>query len=542
MLIAFILAFFAVVQAPPSLEGVVLKAGTSEPLFKAAVELRRTDSGDTRRYVVSTQKNGRFEFHNVSAGQYELSATHPGYVPAKFGEQRVGGAGIPIVIPSPAPTDIQLAMTPTGVISGRILDRSGQPLANATVHAMKVSYTQGNRTLSSIQSTLTNDLGEYRLFWLTPGRYYVGAVPTVAARRSIGSGGAGTDRLLEFRIYPETATVQSRAIDEVGTTVYFPGTYDNQNGTPIDVGPGAEMSRIDFIAAPVRTRHIRGVVVSSEPGRPLTGSPSLRIVSRSSIMFSSSPTTTFDLAGMLPGTYVLAAELSGMSGSVSAEVRDQDLNDIVIPISRGFSLSGQVLVEGATPSNPGPELQSLRLAFRQDPNTGIFPDPVTAGSDGSFVVQPLYSGNYRVGITPVLQNAYLKSIRFEGREVLASGIRLDRAPLTPLTVVISANPGIVTGTVVNGQQRPMPKAVVALVPEKDLRSITYLFKNVTTDQAGQFRIPAVTPGSYKLFAWEEVENGAWLNTEFMNSVEEMGTPVEIGESETKTLSLQAILP
>jgi hypothetical protein len=65
---------------------------------------------------------------------------------------------------------------------------------------------------------------------------------------------------------------------------------------------------------------------------------------------------------------------------------------------------------------------------------------------------------------------------------------------------------------------------------------------VTTDQAGQFRIPAVTPGSYKLFAWEEVENGAWLNTEFMNSVEEMGTPVKIGESETKTLSLQAILP
>ncbi len=38
-------------------------------------------------------------------------------------------------------------------------------------------YHEGNRLLNFIQAVQTNDLGEYRLFWLPPGRYYVAARP-----------------------------------------------------------------------------------------------------------------------------------------------------------------------------------------------------------------------------------------------------------------------------------------------------------------------------------------------------------------------------
>jgi protocatechuate 3,4-dioxygenase beta subunit len=542
MFYALLIAFFAVTaQEPASVRGVVVKAGTNEPILNATVELRRTGSGDPRTYTAGTQKDGRFEFRAVPAGQYELSASHSGYVKATYGERRLEGPGRPILVPDEVPTDLRLVMTRTGVISGRVLDAAGQPLVNATVSAMKVSYAQGVNRQSGAPMTVTNDLGEYRLFWLTPGRYYVSATPTVGPRRGVGTGPADADRFLEFRIQPETTTAEPRVTDEVGTNVYFPGTFDRQSATPVDVMPGAEVRRIDFIATPVRTRHIRGVVVSAEPGQALTGSPRLGLFGQLAARISFPPMTTFDLSGIFPGKYVLSAELNDMSGHVPVEVRDQDLNDVVVPISRGFSLSGRVVVEGATASNPGPDLQSLRLTFRPDPNTGMFPAPATPGADGSFIIQPLYSGNYRIVVGPPLQNAYLKAIRFEDRDVLETGLLLDRAPSNPATIVISANAAVVTGTVMNDKQQPVPNAVVALVPERDRRSNTQLFKNATTDRTGQFRIQAITPGNYKLFAWQDVENGAWQNAEFLSMYEERGTPLEIAEGETKTVSLQSIV-
>jgi hypothetical protein len=59
-------------------------------------------------------------------------------------------------------------MIPAGVIAGRLYDRDGEAASNVTVQALKYVYQNGRRVLSSVQSAQTNDLGEYRLFWLPP--------------------------------------------------------------------------------------------------------------------------------------------------------------------------------------------------------------------------------------------------------------------------------------------------------------------------------------------------------------------------------------
>src|SRR6185436_9980695 len=182
-----------------SLQGTVIKAGTNEPVVKAAVELKRS-SGDSRVYTATTSNQGVFIFNDVPPAEYNLTVSRPGFVQAAYGERKPGGPGTPVKI-TDAPVTVRMNLTPTVVISGRILDRNGQPLGNATVEAKKMSYAQGKQQLTNVQSTITNDLGEYRLFYLTPGKYYVSATPTVGGR-SMSMGGS-RDSTREFRMTRE---------------------------------------------------------------------------------------------------------------------------------------------------------------------------------------------------------------------------------------------------------------------------------------------------------------------------------------------------
>src|SRR5437868_1194245 len=71
--------------------------------------------------------------------------------------------------------DVQIVMTPGGVIAGRITNRDGLPMAGARVRAMKPWIQENQRQLRPVQEVVANDLGEYRLIWLMPGRYYISA-------------------------------------------------------------------------------------------------------------------------------------------------------------------------------------------------------------------------------------------------------------------------------------------------------------------------------------------------------------------------------
>ena len=169
-------------QAPEAaIEGVVVRAGTSEPLSKATVELRRAEGNGTHSYVTTTGSDGRFFLRNVQPGQYRLVATRDAYVRAEYGQRGPNAAGSPITVTAGQQMrNVQMAMTPTGTIYGRVYDRAGRPAVNATVQALRSSYQEGRRVPKLVQSTLTNDLGEYRLFWLAPGFYYINATPSTA--------------------------------------------------------------------------------------------------------------------------------------------------------------------------------------------------------------------------------------------------------------------------------------------------------------------------------------------------------------------------
>ena len=67
----------------------------------------------------------------------------------------------------------------TAAIAGRVYDRYGDPVGNANVQALKYVWQDGKRLLTAVQTVRTNDLGEYRLFWMQPGQYVVSGRPLV---------------------------------------------------------------------------------------------------------------------------------------------------------------------------------------------------------------------------------------------------------------------------------------------------------------------------------------------------------------------------
>ena len=84
-----------------------------------------------------------------------------------------------------------------GTIVGRILDENFEPVTGIQVQSLMYTYQNGTRTLVSERQVQTNDLGEYRLYWLTPGDHFVSAIPNsrrgglVQAIQGIFQGGRG---------------------------------------------------------------------------------------------------------------------------------------------------------------------------------------------------------------------------------------------------------------------------------------------------------------------------------------------------------------
>jgi Carboxypeptidase regulatory-like domain len=532
---ALMLLLVLLLQGPEALlTGVVLKSGTDEPVARATVELRAVEASDSRIRTVTTANDGRFTFRGVPRGQYRLTVTRLGYVGATYGERRPGGPGTPITLPDTS--DVRVSLTPSSVITGRIFDRQGQPTGNATVRAYRLSFQQGRQSLAEVQSTYTNDLGEYRLFFLTPGKYYVGVTPGI---RGVGGGG-GTDPLNAFRAQRENTRTESVPTENIDIPIYFPGTPDQLVAAPIELKPGAEVRNIDIIAGPVRANHIRGVIVAAEPGQRLAETATMRLSSGTGTRFTGSPVPNFDVSRVLPGRYILSAVVGTLSGRVNVEVFDQDLKDITIPVSSPFDLSGRVIVEGASAENPGPDVKSLRVVLRSEPIDGTNITPPIPAADGSFTLPSVPAGTYRVSLSPPLQNGYVKSVQLGNSEGVHSGITVRGRSDGLLQIVVSAKPGLLQGRVLDGANQPLPNAMTVLVPEPDLRGRADLYRNVATTPSGEFKLQGLTPGNYMLFAWQEVENGAWLNSEFMREFESRGLPVVITEGGSERLEVRAI--
>ena len=276
-----------------SLQGVVIRDASGDPLSKARVELR---GGPLEPTTTVTETDGKFYFFNLPPGAYEISVRRDGFAPAEAGQKWPGGPGVPLQlrVGQPVP-EVTVRMVAAAAISGRVADSNGQPMANAQVQALKSTFQGELRILVPVQQVRTSATGDFRLYGLPAGRYFVNVVvPGYSANSQLlVNNGGRTDQnapytmnnqprqILGQSVITASANPANPQVQDVGP-IYFPSTPYIQNAQAIDLRPGTEYKGADTQMMPIGRFTVCGVVrgipapasrVQNNPGGPIPPPP-----------------------------------------------------------------------------------------------------------------------------------------------------------------------------------------------------------------------------------------------------------------------------
>ena len=105
------------------------------------------------------------------------------------------------------------------VITGRVLDEYGEPIADVQVSALRNQFTAlGRRPVNAAAICATNDIGEFRLFGLSPGQYFCLRPARIQMGRTTNGDSLGIRRHLLSRERPNSP----RPSAEVGVGERYP--------------------------------------------------------------------------------------------------------------------------------------------------------------------------------------------------------------------------------------------------------------------------------------------------------------------------------
>ncbi|MGD0496921.1 MAG: carboxypeptidase regulatory-like domain-containing protein [Bryobacteraceae bacterium] len=530
-----------------ALAGRVVNAATNEPVNKVAVTLTRTNptpgvAGLPRQFGTSSDASGRFAMKDLEPGTYRLQVSRNGFVTAEYGARSPSSPGTPLTLSrAQQPQDLVIRMTPHAVVSGRIVDQDGEPVASVMVQLLKLQYAQGKKRLQTAGSAQTNDLGEYRAFGLAPGKYYISAGMVLTA----AAAALTEDKSAEPR--PEESDV----------TTYYPGVTDSAAATPVDVTAGVQLRGIDMTLARRRTARIRGRVNAPAPASMLILAPRSLAGALSMQMVRVDPKGEFDIHGVAPGSYALSGSVqqSGKTylASLPIDVGQSDIEGLTLSIVPGVVVAGRVRVDGETKAdlaNVKVQMQPHEMGIGALMSAmgsvmsggGIGANSGKLAADLSFQLENTSADRYDVTVTGLPEGFYVKSIRSGDDDVLLQGLEVEGAAPEPLDILVSPHAGQVTGSVQNPTtQQPAAQAIVALVPqEKDRRDQPSFYRQVSSDASGGFTFKSLPPGQYKVFAWEDVESGAWMDPDFIKPLEDKGEAVTLAESGQESVQVKLI--
>jgi len=476
-----------------SIDGTVLTLTGNSPLKNALLQLFSANNNSEQEPVaVRTDSGGRFNFRGIRAGRYRLRVMRHGFVSREYGQRKFSDPGAILTLSARQNMkDLIFRLVPSAVISGRIENEDGEPLPWASVGALRESYSQGKPTLSIEETALTNDHGEYRLFGLRPGRYFV-----AASYRAGGSQMRGDEE-------ENFGAGSTGGSDYVRT--YYPGTLDPSKAQAIILKAGEELSSADLLLEPVAVHSVRGRVInlmttsSKQPRNEIYVQLRSRDVGLYSRAMSAresgaKPDGKFELANVAAGSYILTAgffeEGKVHQAHAEVEVGNADVEGVQLTIKPGVAVSGHLYWHG------NPSVQSDRLLVMVH-GGDEYSGPGSwgrVGPDGSFTLKEVGDGQQRITVGGMADDCYLKAVTFGGMDVLEDGFVARAGADASLDLTLSSRGAHVQGAVADADGLPSVGVWVALVPDAMHHNRPQLYKSTQTDQHGQFFLRGIAPG------------------------------------------------
>jgi hypothetical protein len=353
---------------------------------------------------------------------------------------------------------------------------------------------------------LTDDKGNYRLFGVPPGEYFVHA--------------------------------QSTSSDRV--TAYYPGVPFADAAIPILVST-FELAGIDFKLG-IGARYSVSLKVAGLQELPPDFQFRLRPKGKldsfgPGITLPAKENAVYRIPEVSPASYTLEIQSNPRDiQTVDVDILDKDidLGTVAIQPKATITIEGRVTFAGGVPT-------TLNVILRPEnlPSFASGQAAPDAQGETAFSIPRLSVGTYRVG-TSFLPDRYLLAARYNGRDVLGSGLSVESNSAGKLELVIDGPPGSASGTVRDNRDEPASDAFVVLVPAPDRRGNADLYSTVMSDQLGRFSFAKITPGEYSLFAWESMQPNAYRNAEWLKEYELHAVRITVDKGSKVTSTLRVI--
>jgi hypothetical protein len=496
----------------------------------------------------ATRSNGDYVFPQVPPGRYRIIATRKEFAPGEYGRRRISGAGEIVTLAAGQTLgNAQIGMAAGASVSGRVSYANGDPVPIARVQILKLIYRNGKPELLPQQSAYTNDLGEYRLFWLAPGSYYVSAENAqnnTTPQLLINPNGNGTyswsgvfgAQRPTARIAREYGTSDGQAY----VTTFYSGTTSWESASLIELHSGDEATNINITLSTVVQRRIRGVILygNRQPERGTIvvslrqTDASLPVNPRVLQFFPNNG--KFEFVVTQSGTYELTTTVGLSSGRAVTTVRDRD-TDVSISLFALTTVTGRVIFDGGAAQNTqqGP---APTVVLRGP--SGQLSSPINA--NGGFSFQNVRVSNYRVEVAMAgMPDAYLKSVKIRDTELPDAELQFDGFPLGELQLFATRSGGSIDGRVVSDRQEPVTNATVVALPEGMPAYRADRYRSATVDGTGTFQFRGLPAGQYNVYAWIDVDDGAWFNPAFLRNYDAYRRSFSVADGQKQTVEVIA---
>ena len=513
--------------------GVVRRADSGAPILEAQVAVvAETESVDqAMRRATLTDVNGRFTIRNITPGPYTVFVQAESYFGATGEADGATRTKKSVRVDEAQQSDLGVLKLVAGsIISGRISGPDGQPLAGAAVEALKASYVRDRLAFTPVKSVKTDDLGEYRMYWLPPGAYYIRAV---------------------YRS-------RSDAGHERYERIFFPRIAEEDAAPPVLVRSGAEMPGVD-VRVPITP--VTGITISGE----IRGGSdddlrvsSVHVVPRDRRVllvgddvdvFENHAADTsrgrFEIRNVPPGEYNLYPLVRDReqtrTAPIPVDVDKRDIENVSGTLEPVFDLPGRITLDGDV--NGRAFLKDAIQLVALESMPGIEPYGVNVSDSGEFTAFQLPAGKYTLRVVSGFKatDTYISDLKRGETSVFDSSMAIGGRTEEPLEIVLKSKGGSIAGAVSDiTRLHPFPYATVVLVPERTRRENLTLYKQTLSAENGSFGFTGIPPGEYKLFAWGSLTPGAWQNRIFLQRFEDRGVEVTVLERIEKRVDLNVI--